>query len=148
MTQNTDALQKWTLVSEIVGALAIVISLLFVAYEIRQNTSSNYASTLEALNRVQIEWRTNLLSTPGLLDGWEDMLGVPIEPAELVSEQLLLIYELAFFSRKYGRIGEDEWSRYRDSMCSSLAGKAFSLVSSSNFTKEFFGYLQDCRAGE
>jgi hypothetical protein len=132
MVGNTDALQRWTLVSEIVGTLAIVISLLFVAYEIRQNTSSNYASTQEALNRVQIEWRTNLLSTPGLLDAWEETLGVPIEPTQLVSEQLLLIYELAYFSREYGRIGEGEWSRYRDSMCSSLAGK------------EFFAYLQDC----
>jgi hypothetical protein len=129
MVGNTDALQRWTLV---------------VAYEILQNTASNYASTQEALNRVQIEWRTNLLSTPGLLDAWEETLGVPIEPTQLVSEQLLLIYELAYFSREYGRIGEGEWSRYRDSMCSSLAGTAFSGVQPSNFTKEFFAYLQDC----
>jgi len=141
---NNERLQKWTLVSEIVGACAIVLSLMIVAYELRQNTEASYATSHDTLSEAQFNWRNTLLSTPGLLEEWSETLEVQIEAGELIGEQLLLIYERAYFAHKYGRLGDAEWERYRGSICHELIRKIMPGASQSNFTQEFWGFVSEC----
>ena len=100
---KTERLQKWTLISETVGAIAIVLSLMVVAYELRRNTEASYANTLDSLSESQMNWRSNILSTPGLLEAWSQEIGVELDAGWFIGEQLLLIYERAFFAHKYER---------------------------------------------
>lgn len=43
-------LEKYALVAEIVGAVAIVISLFYVGYQLRLNTDENRASSIQSIN--------------------------------------------------------------------------------------------------
>ena len=147
---SDSKLQRWALVAEIVGTFAIVLSLLLVAYELRQNTAANYAASNDALGEAQIEWRSNILSRPELMLAWSEQLGIDVEigASALISEQLLLIYERAYFAHKYERLGVAEWERYQGSMCKPLVTKILPVVVRSNFTEEFWFFLQECTSQE
>jgi hypothetical protein len=147
---SNSKLQTWALVAEIVGTFAIVLSLLLVAYELRQNTAANYAASNEALGDAQIAWRSNILSSPELLSAWREQLEYEgeISAGTLIGEQLLLIYERAYFSHKYERLGQAEWKRYEGSMCSPNVKKILLVAVRSNFTAEFWLFLQECASQE
>lgn len=149
---SDSKLQRSALIAEIVGTIAIVLSLLLVAYELRQNTAANYASSIDALSDAQFQWRSNVLTRPELMLAWKEQIesDVDIEPAAgtFIGEQLLLIYERAYFLYKYERLGGSEWERYRKSMCGPLAQKVMPSVFRSNFTDEFWNYIQECSLQE
>ena len=42
-------LEKWALIAEIIGGIAIVLSLVFVGIEIRRNTNAAYAATYDQI---------------------------------------------------------------------------------------------------
>ena len=141
------SLAKWTLVTESLGTIAIIVSLLFVGYEIRQNTTADYAATYEALGKSQIEWRLAIASNPKLLEAWSEGVGfdLPAPDFHLLIEALYLNYEQAYFARSYGRLGDREWERYDRSMCNPKAGRQ--LLEDhppGGFTKEFWSYIQEC----
>jgi hypothetical protein len=46
---RVESLQKWALVAEVVGALAVVTTLAFVAVETRANTNALQAQTFQSL---------------------------------------------------------------------------------------------------
>ena len=54
-----DRLQKWAHIAEIAGAVAVVISLLYVGYQIRENTDAQLSAT-----------ENNLFSLGFALDEW------------------------------------------------------------------------------
>jgi len=43
-------LQEYALVAEIIGAIAVVVSLIYVGFQIQQNTTERRADSIEALN--------------------------------------------------------------------------------------------------
>lgn len=145
---SDSKLQRSALIAEIVGTIAIVLSLLLVAYELRQNTAANYAASIDALSNAQFQWRSNILSRPELMLAWKNQIesdaDTELAAGILIGEQLLLIYERAYFLHKYERLGGSEWERYRKSMCGPLAPRIMPAVLRSNFTDEFWHYLQEC----
>ena len=147
-------LEKWTLLVESIGTLAIIVSLLFVAFEIRENTNATYAASWDALASSQIDWRLRIAANPKMREDWQLFIGRNSQRARGVSASdvdvsvyvggaLLLNYERAYFARQYGRLGEREWSRYQRSMCLA-SGALRGVVLESNFTEEFWQYLQGC----
>ena len=53
---SNDRLQKWALIAEVIGAVAVVISLIFVGIELRSNTEATRAATREAINQKDIDF--------------------------------------------------------------------------------------------
>jgi len=141
-------LEKWTLLVESIGTLAIIVSLLFVAFEISENTNATYAASYDALASSHIDWRMRIAANPKMREDWTAFLasrsgGSPRDDATgFVLEALLILYERAYFARQYGRLGDREWSRYQRTICnaSALQGDAIE----DHFTAEFWQYLQDC----
>lgn len=149
-------LEKWTLLVESIGTSAIIVSLLFVAFEIRENTNATYAASWDALASSQIDWRMRIAANPKMREDWGEYLrtqGPSSQRARFVNASddvslyiggaLLLNYERAYFARQYGRLGDREWSRYQRSMCGA-SGALLELNRENNFTEEFWQYLQDC----
>ena len=62
---------------QIIGALAVVISLFYVAHQIRQNTKAIRAATAQSVHEHSqnafLKWREGLL-TPALWLGWEQVM--------------------------------------------------------------------------
>jgi hypothetical protein len=144
-------LEKWTLLVESIGTLAIIVSLLFVAFEIRENTNATYAASYDALANSQIDWRMRIAANPEMREDWSEFLegrfeniwSVRDDTTAYMGGALLLNYERAYFARQYGRLGEREWSRYQRSMCGA-SGALRELTLENNFTEEFWQYLKDC----
>ena len=48
---TNDKLQKWALIAEVIGAVAIVVSLIFVGFEVRQGAEAQRAATVLQLKK-------------------------------------------------------------------------------------------------
>ena len=150
-------LEKWALIAEIVGGVAIVLSLIFVGAEIRRNTAATYAATYDRLlsdhmnlsiaeaNNPEISLAYLYFENSELLDSTDD-------PQYLQGRSIWMalarIYERAYFAHEYGRLGDSEWGRYQNHMCGEVFRAMLPKLDYPGeqlvFAREFWNYLQDC----
>jgi len=55
---KNEKLQEWALVAEIVGAVAVVVSLIYVGVSVRQNTDAILVANHQAIVAMDIERNT------------------------------------------------------------------------------------------
>ncbi|GJM12609.1 MAG: hypothetical protein DHS20C12_10120 [Pseudohongiella sp.] len=128
--------------AEIVSSIAVMITLVVLVFEVRNNTS---IAKLEAykgdLDRV-MQWRENSInSDPLRANLWNDYTeGIIPNIEEKPIERLTLLatifnqfnmFESAYYSNEYGVSGEAEWERMSRVMCNE-----FQLVLQSGFPVE------------
>jgi hypothetical protein len=121
---NKEALQKWALGSEIVGAVAVVATLVFLIIETRENTetirSQTYLQLTAELNeqrRYLVNDEINALMYVVLTDGI-DALEAPDQFRVInLWQATWAVYESGFYSFQRGTLGEDEWHRYLIAIC-------------------------------
>lgn len=152
-------IEKLSLLVESIGTLAIIVSLIFVAFQVQENTRASYAASYDSIAVSQIDWRMQVAANPELLEDWGEFLVPFLDPNlpetglkvpelnanSLLLEALLLNYERAFYARKYGRLGDEEWARYARSMC--MSASMLPLALEANFTPDFLNFIREC-AGE
>ncbi len=51
-------LKKIALITEIIGGIAILISLIFVGFQFRENTIATKSATANAANAITVSWYT------------------------------------------------------------------------------------------
>ena len=99
-----EKLQEYALIAEIVGAVAIVISLLFVGFELRRNTDAFYAQSrqavLESSQEELFEWVRNT-----------DIHNSVIKQGILTSEEQT---KINFFLLAILRVREYSWLQYEN----------------------------------
>ena len=64
---RSDQLQKWALGAEIAGAVAVLIALGFLVFQMRENTNALQAQTYQALMQELNDWRTQGNTTERLM---------------------------------------------------------------------------------
>ena len=103
---SSEELQKWALTAEIIGGLAIVITLIFLVFETRQNTRATEAQTRDAmterLNALQIAIGSNEFTALAFNKG---LRGEELTPAEASAFNMLIQANL--------RMWENEWYQYQ-----------------------------------
>ena len=120
-------LQKWARGAEIISAVAIVVTLGFLAYETRGNTNAIQAQTYQELMRdlnarrlavagpeysaIDEKWRK---------DGLESLTYAETRQFRIFAGYLWGIYESAYFANERGILGPSEWARFQTAMCSRL----------------------------
>lgn len=119
-----EKLQRYALVAEIISAAAVVVSLIFVAYQVKDNTAAIRSSTYDGILSDHIEWRMTVASSPELTlamlknaNSDSSMSDVERRSAERAFQAIWQIYERAFFARKYETLGDSEWMRYENAIC-------------------------------
>ena len=106
---KSERLSNLTQIAEIVGSVGVVVSLLYVGYEISQNTREVQASNRQAIaGRVQ-EFTLTVASTPKLALA----LSGEVDPDTLPTDQRtqLAYYLIAFFGNS-----EDAFHQYADGL--------------------------------
>ena len=58
---------RYALVAEIISAVAVVVSLIFVAFQVKDNTAAIRSSTYDGILSDHIEWRMTVASSPELM---------------------------------------------------------------------------------
>jgi hypothetical protein len=123
-------LERWALIAEIIGGLAIVVSLLFVGFQLQQTNQLNRANTyleiMASLNQADAETHAIESTFEAWTDFRENFRAGNID-AEYSSEQVrriqfalgqrFRIYDAAFYAREYSMIGDVEWSRMERQIC-------------------------------
>lgn len=109
-------LEKAAKIAEIIGAISVVVSLIYVAFEINENTRSQKAATLQEIHRDMRE----ILSVPIS----ENELVIRYEQGEMLTEaeRLRLIqkwsvmfrmYENIWFQAQNGTLDQELYEGYR-----------------------------------
>ena len=148
-------LEKWALIAEIISGIAIVITLILLVFEVRQNTSAVLASTYDRLLSDHTQWRMNLATSPDTLSAYYAVNNDALVSENDVQAQQgrhawisgIMLWERAYFAHEYGNLGDSEWQRYRSNMCDSDVDAALQSIEFF-FSDEFWQFLQRCRAQE
>lgn len=107
-------------VSEVVGAIAIVITLLYLAQQLRQNTQAIKSATWQATQDAEQRFDESIATGPGMANlfnrGMKDGAG-SLEGAEqtqfwLIEKQLMDLYQTHHYHYENGIIDEDLWQNW------------------------------------
>ncbi len=108
-------LEKWGLIAEIVGAFAIVVTLVMLIFEIRGNTEELRAAALTNLADRNQALMLTVLTSPQLVEaGSREIQGEELNAAQrLLLDQYfaatLKAHEESFIAYRAGRLEEEVW---------------------------------------
>lgn len=110
-------------IGEIVGAVAVVLTLGYLAVQIRQNTRALRASTHQALIDSTLMYQSLTLNNP---DVARIRLYGAMDPSKLTEEDqyrfrtamemLFRLIENAFVQHEEGTLGDEGWHRYAETV--------------------------------
>ena len=119
-----NQLRKWALGAEIVSAIAVVITVGFLAFQIMNNTNATQAQTYQLLMQEMNDYRL-IFTEPGVAaiatkfaqQGWADL--DPVEQRQYYATQTIRwgLYESAYYANKRGVLGDAEWHRFERAYC-------------------------------
>lgn len=116
------SLQDWGALGELVGGLAIIVSLLYVGLQVRQGTNASRAATNQAFS-VQFSDLILQITKPELRDiFWRGIKGLNnLQGSENAAFMALLAsimrtYETFYFERVEGRFDSRVWDGYEVQM--------------------------------
>lgn len=149
------SLADWANVAEILAAVAIVFSLIFVGLEVRSNTqvarAAVYERNIESLN----QWRLELARDPDLarlggrflelLDEDATEAEVDVQRLRNMVSVLFGIYEKSFVAHRYGIMADEQWERFARLACANrerAVGEQLWENIESLMTQEFAEFLE------
>jgi hypothetical protein len=103
-------LEHWAYIAEIVGAIVIVASLVYVAAQVRQNTKAQLAASRQATLAADLEFLSMMVDYP------EDAVGLGAELEDVRSTAFLVAYlrirEFAWYQYQSGILDRTTWESY------------------------------------
>ena len=109
---------------ELLGAGAILVGLIFVGLELRQNTAAMQAATIQGLADSSQEHLLLLASDPELLEIQQKAVTDPDQLSETEARQYFLIERarwlrshVAFQQFRRGTLGDEDWQPYERLLC-------------------------------
>ena len=113
------SLQDWGAIGELVGGVAIIVSLLYVGLQIKQGTDASRAATNQAFSAQYSELILQI-TKPELRDiFWRGMTGLKnLQESENAAFMALMAaifrtYETFYFERTEGRFSSRMWNGYK-----------------------------------
>lgn len=148
----TEKLSRWASIAEIVASVVVVISVVFLAMEIQENTNTLKRSSYDDIVESIIDWRQDIVTSPDLAEAMVKVRnGVPLTEVEESRLRLSTIsiyqhYERAFWAKEYDQMGQSEWRRFDRSICN--PGGRWDEEMAKYFTDEFVEFISRCGAAD
>jgi hypothetical protein len=143
-------LQDWGAIGELVGGVAIIVSLLYVGLQVRQGTNASRAATNQAFT-VQFSDLILQITKPELRDiFWRGIKGLDnLDGSENAAFMALLAsimrtYETFYFERIEGRFDTRMWDGYEAQMIDLYNNKGvreYWAIRKHQFSREFDSFL-------
>lgn len=131
----------WSAAAQIVGSGAIVVTLIYLALQIRQNTDSMQAAAREAIAERDVEWLYKMVDHPelGLLFRKAEPL-TEVDASRLNASLVafMRIREVNFRQYKSGILDKDTWANYRSSIVNGPLNQPHARLWWSNFGRHLF----------
>jgi hypothetical protein len=152
-------LQKLALGAEIISAIAVVATILFLVLETRNNTTAIYVQTHLALTEQLNHWRSES-STPEATrirvkiknEGRTSLTDEEFSTHLTLRLSLWALYESIFFARISGGLDDNGWERFSANICTNLVRdmndgiwdpESTSFAVGRTLTQDFRAYIQD-----
>ena len=142
-------LTEWAAAGEIVGTVAVVISLLIVAYSINRNTDATQASSENILFERHTELANQFMLDPTLAElmvkrrnGNADLTEVEVIRWEKYELNLLDIWALAHSRYQRELLSEDQWATW-DRYFTHMFSNGAEAVSKSRWEELQYGFDQE-----
>jgi len=137
-------------IAEIVSGIAVVVTLVVLIVEIRDNTQvlrlSAYNNNVDSIN----EFGTLISRDADNGRIWNSFVSGDTENLTEVDRRrltdwlfiLFRTYEKAYFSERSGLIGEEEWARFERNICGMFElSQTAEVLIAVPLTQEFYGYV-------
>ncbi len=118
-------LEAITLVAQIAGILGVIVSLAYLAVQVRQNTLSVRSATYDSLVRHSGEFLVPLIEDPVLAEAfergvgsWSALTSGEQTRVNYLFTQLLRTWENVFYQHRQGTLEEGLWVSWRHVMVS------------------------------
>jgi hypothetical protein len=117
------SLAEWALVAEIIAGIGLIASLVFLAFQIRQNTKTIAANTFQSISSTSSDITMRMAENPQLSALWRKARtsSDSLDPEELMQMQLMLRsvfrnFENYYYQFERGYLEADVWAGYRQTM--------------------------------
>jgi hypothetical protein len=133
-------LAEWAAVSEIIGTLAVVISLLFVGFNINKNTRVMHAANDNLLYEMQDAILNSVVESSDFASIYQRHLNegelTPVEELRMLIHGLrdLFMWELTYVRYQEGLFSSDQWNAWN---------KSYSIQFKSEFPNEWWEDSRD-----
>jgi len=149
-------LNEWASIAEIISGVAILVTIVFLVFEVKQNTNEVQAATHQEMINNLNGWRIALAGNQEVSGNFEtlwqggDWDEIPKEQQTRLNyfmTPLWGMYENAYFGRKRGTIGDSEWSRWEKVVCQLYAmDKGMWQRRDRVLSADFLEYLDRCKS--
>ena len=138
---------------ELMGAIAVLIGLIFVGFELRQNTKAVQAATFQGMTDTSSDFLITIASEPDLRRVWSAAF---VSPDDLSREDRQILRPLqnsfwlrmqnAFRQWQIGTLSDEDWLVYRDISCGFVKNPLFKkyVQDSIAMTASFKEMLEGC----
>lgn len=143
------SLDDWGNIGEVIGAIAVVVSLLYLAWQVRQNTESVHASAVDSTINYSMAVRQSVFESQELtkiyLDGSNDPQSLSEHDLfrfRLVIHNMLLSHWNIFSQLRFAGLASETWTSQRPTvrrLLSSDGGRWFW----ENYRDEFESSFQE-----
>ncbi len=135
----------------VVANLGVIAGLVFLGFEIRQNTNIARATAYRENIQDIAAWRTLIIADPELArlhNTYSDAGIAALDDTDqhriaALINNVMGIYENAYFSRRYGIVGDEEWQRFQTGACIHYQKAVENKLSLRFTTAGFRAYLDE-----
>ena len=156
---NSEQLQKWARLAEVVGAVAVVVTLVFLIVETSENTNAIQSQTYQALT-AELNRSRSQFAEPEEAEMFIKLISGDIDDFSEVEYFRIVnlygaiwgTYESAYYALQRGVLGQKEWERFEQALCRNLPATApvweiarFGVAGGSmkdSLTEEFADYVE------
>lgn len=139
-------------VGEMVGAVGVIVSLVYLALQIRRNSNVTRSATRQAISETQIELSLRIAENPDLraaLGRWFGDTATIMQDDDLcdfnLGRAMLRAYENQYHQFKYGTLDAELWNAYSNgikAILSSAKSRAWWALSRSHFSSDFVSFVE------
>ena len=136
---------KISAIVELVGALAVLMGLVFVGLELRQNTAAVQSATFQGYTDGAIDWLSDITNNAELSDIWvryaagaTDLTDLELSRAVMLVRQQWYRYQNAYSQKERGSLSDSDWEVSRKQICRDpldQEGEVVAGLTSGNFAK-------------
>ena len=147
------SLEQASYLAEIIGVIAVVISLIYVALQLKQNTQAikqgsvkNIINTLRdaTANLGQSEEKTEILLQ--LSQNTPELTMTQKVRSYVMLQNLMSAFELAYFEQSQGALEEEHWSGYQQflvDICKAPGIREYWKARCTWYRKDFRAYMDE-----
>ena len=129
-------IKKAAAIAEVVSAIAVVISLLYVGYEVRQNTAAVKSTAYQSIHDAEdLFWQSisadaelSALWDAGMTGGLDALQPAQRSQYTIIVRRLIYLYQNVHYQRRKGVVDDELWNAWLASLDQHLAMQGFAEV--------------------